>query len=337
MKTTIDDWGVSEQAAVLHQDAVIWDMVYPIEPWCGNDYTKLARFQKAGFDLVSLCLAGDNHNISEAVQRIAAARVEIGNNPDKYVLVEKVDDLFAARQQGKLAVAFHLEGTRCFERNLDIIESFYKLGIRHTLLAFNQTNSAGGGCAEKNDGGLSNFGELLIKKLESTGMLLDLSHTGYKTSMDAIAIATKPCMFTHSMVAAVTPHFRNLKDEQITACAASGGIIGMSGSGEYMGDLSCSNESIVRHIDYIAELVGPEHIGLGLDLVFDADALNAWIRTRPDEWPEQAHLDWPGFRYACPEQLPALTELLLKRGYLEKDIRGILGQNWIRVCSEVWQ
>ena len=333
----MNDWNIGERAAALHRDALVWDMVYPVEPWCGNDYDKLERYRAAGFDVVSLCLAGDNHNISEGMQRIAAARAQVLARPESFVLVTSVADIARARREGKLALAFHLEGTRCFERNLDIIECYYALGVRHALLAFNQANSVGGGCAETSDAGLSNFGMSVVRKLEEVGMLVDLSHTGYRTTMATMEMATKPCVFTHSMAHGITPHFRNLRDEQIRACARIGGLIGMSGSGEYIGEASCSNESILRHIDYVAELVGPRHIGLGLDLVFDADALNRWIRGRPDEWPQARDPAWPGFRYATPEQVPALTELLLQRGFSESDVRGILGENWLRVCGQVWR
>jgi membrane dipeptidase len=328
---------VPGRAASLYRDALVWDMVYPLEPWCGNDYDRLARYHDAGFDCVSITLAGDNHNVSEGIQRVAAARAYVLARPQRLRLVERADDVGEARRNGQLAVGFHLEGTRCFERNLDMIDAYYALGVRHTLLSFNQTNSAGGGCAERHDPGLSNFGAAVVRRMEQVGMLLDLSHTGERTTLDAMALAARPCVFTHSMVHAVQPHFRNLKDGQIRACARTGGVIGMSGSSEYIGDPESSDEAILRHVDYIADLVGPSHIGLGLDLVFDADALNAWIRGRPEEWPQARDAAWPGFRYATPEQAASLTERLLRRGYADDDVRGILGENWLRVCRQVWR
>lgn len=330
-------WGVNPDAGSLHGNALVWDMVWPLEPWCGNGWDKLPRFQDAGYDVISVTLAGDNHNIGEAVQRVAAARREVLGRGDTLVLAESAADIQRARAAGKLAVAFHFEGTRCFERNLDVVETFYKLGVRHTLLAFNQTNSAGGGCAENADGGLSGFGRKLVAEMERVGMLLDLSHTGRRTSMDALEIATRPVVFTHSNSDAIARHFRNLDDEQVRACAATGGLVGVSSSNEYLGVERTTPEAIFRHLDYYVELVGPEHVGLGFDIVFDPVALSDWIRTRPDEWPGKDDPDWPGFNYAVPEDAPRLTELMMNHGYTESDIRKILGENYLRICSETWR
>jgi membrane dipeptidase len=287
--------------------------------------------------VLSLTLAGDNHDTGEAMQRVAAARREVFSRPEELLLVESVADIRRARCEGKLGIAFHFEGTRCFQRNLDVVEAFYRLGVRHTLLAFNQANSAGGGCAEKRDGGLTNYGRQLVREMERVGMLLDLSHTGRGTAMDALAMATRPTVFTHSNADAIAPHFRNLKDEQALACAATGGLVGVSSSNEYLGVAQSSPEAIFRHIDYYVELVGPSHVGLGLDVVFDAKALSDWIRTRPDEWPGKDDPGWSGFTYGLPEDGPRVTELMVKHGYSEDSIRKILGENYLRICAEVWR
>lgn len=329
-------WDISDHAERIHRDALVWDMVWPLEPWCGNDWDQLKHFRAAGHNVVSITLAGDNHSISEATQRVAAARKEVLSRADDWQLIERAGDVLRAKEAGKLGVAFHFEGTRCFERNLDMIETFYKLGVRHTLLAFNQVNSAGGGCAEKSDGGLSNYGRLLVVEMERVGMLLDLSHTGRRTSLDALEIATSPAIFSHSNSDALAPHFRNLTDEQALACAASGGLVGVSSSNEYLGVATAGAEAIFRHIDYFVELLGPDHVGVGFDVVFDADALSEWIRTRPDEWPGKDDPAWPGFNYGRPDQLPRVTAMMLDRGYDEVSVRKILGDNYLRICSAVW-
>ena len=331
------EWGVSDAAERLHRESLVWDMVWPLEPWCGNSWDKVAQFRAAGYNVLSLTLAGDNHNIGETTQRVAAARREVLARDDECILVESVDDISRAQIEGKLAIAFHFEGTRCFERNLDVIESFYQLGVRHTLLAFNQSNSAGGGCAEKVDGGLTNFGRLLVAEMERVGMLLDLSHTGRRTAMDALDIVTQPAVFTHSNADAVTPHFRNIEDEQAKACAATGGLVGVSSSNEYLGVETSNVDAIFRHIDYYVGLLGPDHVGLGFDVVFDPVALSDWIRTRPDEWPGKDDPAWTGFTYALPQDAPKVTELMLQHGYDQDSIRKILGGNYMRVCSQVWK
>ena len=91
-----------------------------------------------------------------------------------------------------------------------------------------------------------------------------------------------------------------------------------------------------RHLDHVVQLVGFDHACLGLDVVFETEPLNQFMRARPEEWPDAAWPDWPGVRYAQPEQLVELTILMLDAGYGDTAIRGILGENLLRVCSTVW-
>jgi membrane dipeptidase len=327
----------AETAKSIFEDSLVWDMVWPWEPWCGNDFDKLSEFREAGIDVLSITLAGDRHNISETVQRVGAARRRLRAMEGQVTLVENTKDVQAARQLSTLGVALHLEGTRCFERNLDMVEVCYRLGIRHTLLAFNQSNSTGGGCAEAADGGLTNFGRQLIRELEEVGMLVDLSHTGYRTTLDAIEYSSRPVIFSHSNAYELSPHFRNIRDDQVKACAAIGGVVGVSGASIYLGTAFSTSNAVFAHIDHFVELVGPDHVGLGLDVVFDSKALNEWVRKRPEEWPGSDSDDWPGFSYTSPGQTSELAELMLSHGYAEGDVRKILGENFLRVCQAVWR
>lgn len=323
-------------AAALVRSALVWDNVWPLEPWCGNGYEQLATFAAAGWNVLSLTIAGDNHNISQAFTRVSEARRFLLANQDRYALVNRHHDIEAARSQGKMAVTLHFEGTRCFERNIEVIESFYALGVRHTLLAFNNSNSAAGGCMEANDGGLTAWGRRIIAEMERVGMLVDLSHTGRRSSLDALAIATRPMLFTHSNVDSLATHPRNLTSEQIRACAATGGLIGLSSSSGYLGDEAASTESMFRHVDSIVSLVGIDHVAMGFDIVFDCAALNDWVRGRPDEWPMARDPTWPGFKYAQPSQLEELVLRMLRAGYGQDAIAQFLGGNYLRVTRRSW-
>jgi membrane dipeptidase len=325
-----------DRAADLVKDALVWDNVWPLEPWAGNDWDKLPVFAGAGWNLISLTIAGDDQNLGQAFARVAAAHKRILSDPS-LVLVEKADDVLAAKAAGKLAVTLHFEGTNCFERDLSVIEPFFRLGVRHTLLAFNVSNSAGGGCAEASDGGLTKWGRSLIAEMERVGMMLDLSHVGARTSLEAMEAATRPVLFTHSNAASVQPHYRNLTDAQIRACAATGGLVGISGSSDYLGDLNASTEALFRHVDHVVQLVGVDHAGLGLDLVFDAEAVTSFARSRADEWPQAKDPNWPGFRYAQPAQLVDLVALMLERGYGDEDVRKFLGGNYLRLARAFWR
>ena len=140
-------------------------------------------------------------------------------------------------------------------------------------------------------------------------MLVDVSHTGYRTSMDALEASEKPVIISHSNPSGLFEHSRNVPDDMILACAKT--------------------EGLVNHIEYCIDLVGDQHVGLGLDYVYDQefDSRSVW----------SPHYSGRPISVFEPEKLPILTEVMLKRGYSEKTVRGILGENWIRVAGEVWK
>lgn len=329
---------INERARSLYEQALVWDMVWPWSPENDNGWDRLAYFRDCGYKVLSVTLAGDSQNITDATRWVGEARRSLRSMPEVCELAESVADIRRIAGSGRLAVLLHFEGTQCFERNLDMLDVFYALGIRHTLIAFNLSNMAGGGCAEPHDSGLTAFGRRLVPAMNRVGMLLDLSHTGHRTALEAIELSDKPCVYTHSNIAALVPHYRNISDEEISLCAAGGGLVGVSGSSAYLGDQTCSTESLFAHLDYVVQLLGSSsHSALGLDVVFDCKDLNDFVRDNPDEWPAEAEPDWPGFNYAMPTQVLELVSLMLQRGYSDQDVKNILGENYARVCGEVWR
>lgn len=327
-------------ARALLDTSVVWDNVWPVDlpgnESVGNTWERLERFARAGVSALGLTLAGDNHNAAEALRLTGWARNEMRQRSSLLSAVRTSDDIIDAKRAGKLAVVLQFEGTRCFERDLNLIELFYDLGVRQTILAFNSANSTGGGCADPVDGGLTPYGKRFIREAERVGMLIDLSHVGRKTSLDALDYAERPMLFSHSNANTVHRCFRNIDDDLARACARTGGLVGISGSSEYLGDQRCRTESLFRHLDHYVQLLGPLHVGIGFDVVFDAEPLSRWAKARPDEWPMTRDPAWPGFNYAIPEQLTELVSMMLSRGYAAESVRAILGENYLRIARQVW-
>ena len=328
---------ISDRAAALHADALICDMTVNWEEELAEHHrlAVLPRYVASGFNLLSLTLADDWTWIDGTMRHLAAQRNFFAARPEHYVLVETVDHIRAAKVAGKLAVSFNFQGSNGLGGEANMVETYYKLGVRQMILAYNVRNLAADGCHEAADGGLSGYGGELVREMNRVGMLLDLSHTGYRATMEAMEISTQPVIFSHSNAHHLRAHGRNLKDDQIKACAALGGVIGITGIGDFLGEDDASTETFLKHIDYVAALVGPAHVGLGIDLVYDVEGFTSFFLANKEKyWKDY---EKPLAAFLQPEQLPYATEGLLARGYSETDIRGILGENYLRVAGAVWR
>lgn len=318
----------------LFRESLVWDMVFIYEPEMGNGANLFDRYRAAGVDFISVHPAGDRHTISEAMRRIARCRADIKADP-KAVMVETVDDVLRAKREGKLAVGIHLEGFRPLERDLAMVEMYYQLGVRFVHPVFNLVNEIGGGCADRYDIGLTKFGIKVVQEMNRVGMLVDGAHAGYRTTLDMMEFSADPVIFSHLACYSVYPHMRNVRDDQIKRCAERGGVIGITSAGFYLGELS--PERYFRHLDHVVQMVGPSHVGIGLDYLANVAPLIAFIEARPDEWPGKAEGAWEPMAFLGPEHLETVSALMTAAGYREDDVRAILGQNWFRICRQVWK
>lgn len=336
-------------AARIIASSEVWDMTLPwLEVYWDIDV--LARYKRAGYTYVSVTLQdwpptmdGMRRCIKQFEQMAApeSTWLEFGSS---------IGDIERGRRDGKLIWGLNSQEACLIGEDISRIAELYTLGVRHLLLAYNVRNLIADGCAEVADAGLSNFGRRVVVEMNRVGMIVDCAHTGRRSSLEAIEISENPVIFSHSNAYAVCPHIRNLRDEQIVNCAASGGVIGVVGVGAFLGDPAAESGTVFRHIDYIAEMVGAEHVGLGTDYVKILpvkDFLPEWqaagsitsARSWPDStdaWtnPTGTQIPVEDCRCFSPEQLTELVELLLGHGYSEQAIRGILGENFKRVYRD---
>lgn len=337
----------------------------------GKTHSDLARFRKGGIDIQIFSIFcdekyGPGTAFNFALREIDSLDAIVARNPNKMMLVNSLQDLREAVRKRKLGAMKGVEGGHMIEDKLENLDSLYKRGARYLTLTWNNSTSWASSAADesKTDGipiaqkGLNAFGKQVVQRMNELGMIVDLSHVGEQTFYDALSVSTRPVIASHSCAYALCPVPRNLKDDQIRAIAKNGGVIflnfyaGFLDSNYYKNRRafrerhatvfdSLKNENLagyeidayltsrfpeeaeqyrpsmnilLDHLDHIVQLAGVDHVGLGSD--FDG------IELAPQ--------DLDGV-----EDMPNITSALLVRGYSKKDIRKILGGNFVRVFKAV--
>jgi membrane dipeptidase len=298
----------------------------------------LALYAESGVDFVSINAGMDSTPPLDTMKILSAFRRGVLQREDSFALVRSASDVDRAKAAGRLAIAFDLEGTEPLDGSLDMIQTYYDLGVRTMLIAYNEPNRAGGGCHGDPEIGLTRFGKDVVREMNRAGILVDATHCSRRTTFDLFELSEAPVVLSHSVPAGVKKHPRNVDDEQMRACARTGGVIGINGVGIFLGDNDASSESVVRAIDYAVQVVGPEHVGLGLDYVFDRAELSAFIEANATTFPSgYGYTENGPVQFAGPTQLPDVTSALVELGYSTDAIMGILGGNFFRVASQVWR
>ena len=215
------------------------------------------------------------------------------------------------------------------------------------------------GCLEPRNAGLTEFGRAVIRELNRHRLLIDLSHVGDRSTLEAIDASAEPVSFTHANARALSPSPRNKTDEAMRALAARGGVIGYSSLPSFVSEdpRDANLAGYLDHLDYAVQLVGIDHVGLGLDFVeghvpgslqprapkwgganlpAGTAGLAAMLPERlRDQAAELIYLPYaPGIANSL--EMPNVTEGLLSRGYSDGDVRKILGQNWLRLFESIW-
>ena len=338
----------SARAIKVVRESLVIDMLAPLK----LDFDP--KFFDQGFGAKDLAdykasgITGFHHSVGiggpdakgQALQFLASYQGWVGRQADLFTLVGTVGDLDHAKAEGKYAVIMGLQNAEMFQK-ADDVQDFYRLGLRCAQLTYNSQNLIGSGSTDRIDGGVSDFGEGIIKAMNKVGMLVDTSHCGERTTLDAIALSPRPIAVTHSNCKALNPHPRNKSDEVIRKLAAKGGVMGITGVRMFVKDRDPTTVSdMADHVDHVAKLVGVEHVGIGSD----AD-LNGYDDMAPDQYKAlkasykssyafRDKIDIDGFDH--PTKVFDLTEELIRRGYSDANIKLVLGGNFRRLLGATW-
>jgi membrane dipeptidase len=329
-------------ASVLVNGAAAATDLGPVHYWDNHagfgysgpqDVDLLDRWRAAGVNYLSVNVGYDPVPWGTTVRAIADYTRRIEARSDM-TLCSTFSQVLATWQAGKMALTFDIEGMGSLNGDLSMVELYYRLGVRQMLIAYNLNNDAGGGCHDR-DTGLTDFGRAVVREMNRVGMVVDCAHSGIRSGLEAMKLSTKPCIFSHANARSLREHERNITDEQIRAVAATGGVVGVNGLNWFLAEDGATVERMVAHIDYIAKLVGEEHVGIGLD--YDpstTDDLDA--ATTAKFWPTRQYPESIKVEYLPPSVLPQVAMRLHGLGYKESSVRGIMSGNFMRVASQVW-
>jgi membrane dipeptidase len=324
------------RASEVLQRSIVWDnhACMPLRPDDEQFLPQLERHWAAGATVVVLNVSCDCEPASPFAM-IESFRTWLAARPERYVLGASVADIDRAKREGKLAVFFDMEGGIPVQDDPETVSRLYALGVRWMLLAYNRNNRLGGGCQDE-DSGLTAQGRRVLEVMKRVGMVLCCTHTGTRTVREAIDHMERPVIFSHSNSRALHEHPRNITDELIRACAATGGVVNLNGIGIFLGHNDNTTATYLRHVRHVADLVGPDHVGIGLDYVFDSAELDTYVVSNPQVFPPELGYG-AGIRMIEPERIPAIAEALLASGWSDAELAGFLGGNNLRVARTVWK
>ena len=262
------------------------------------------------------------------------------DSTDRIRKVTSVEAARKAKRDGAFGVILDFQNST-HARNLDDLDLFYDFGLRVIQLTYNERNLVADGCAERNPGGLSRYGVSFVKRMNELGILVDTSHSSERTTLDALEVSERPTAVTHSFAKALHAHDRGKNDDVIKAVGESGGYFGVLIVPFFLTDEpEGTMEHFVAHFERIVELAGPEHVGIGTD----------WGQVVPKTLIDLLHEEMRrfGFReehrvdfgaqtrgFETWEKWPNITAALIEHGYTDDEIRGFLGENFLRVFDEV--
>jgi membrane dipeptidase len=347
---------VSAHAQDLHRRAVVIDAL----DVSVMDRVHLERMLRGGVTAANYTITlGDGLEFEETVRAIRAMDAVLEANADVARGVRSVADIEAAKREGRVGIVYGFQNATPFGRDERLVAVFRALGVRIVQLAYMTGNLLADGCLEPRDAGLTLFGRAVIEELDRLGMLIDLSHVGERSTREAIDHSTNPVAFTHANCRAIANTPRNKRDEALRALAERGGVVGYTSLPGFVSNdpRKATLERYLDHIDHAVDLIGVAQVGIGLDFVeghregslqptsprwggANVPDGTAGLAAMLPEVPADriAELVYRPYAtgIAASDEIPNITDGLLRRGYADEDVLAILGGNWQRLFATVW-
>ncbi len=277
------------------------------------------------------------------LDHVAAWLRRFEERQDTMLQVGSVQDIHQAKQDGKVGVIFGWQNATPIENNLDRLALFHALGVRVIQLTYNDRNLLGNGCYERSDDGLSHFGRDAVREMNRLGILIDLSHVGDRTTLEAIEHSERPVAITHANARAFFDHVRNKTDAALQLLAERGGVIGANAFPSFLRrGFKSTVADYVDAIEDLIERVGIDHVGIGTDYTQDQPAsFFDWLfaqqgtklNVRGEPFPDPL-IHPQGME--TPDTLSNVTGELFRRGYRPEEVTKIMGGNWLRLFQSVW-
>jgi membrane dipeptidase len=312
-----------------------------------DDYFEKLKtaWKKSGVDCVSWTVGPIHerpYSLEGVRHNLAFLTYFIDNRSEFFVKVVKADDIKRAKDLGKVGIIYNLQDCGFIGTDIDLLEEFYYLGIRVMQLTYNSKNTIGTGCTARRDKGLTEFGRQVVEKINEMGGIVDISHCGAQTSMDAAVHSSGPIVASHTLADSIFKHDRAKSDDLLRTVADKGGYIGvLTVPGFLTTNMKTTIDDWLDHIDYIINLVGIEHVGIGTDyygysvpdnLAKKIDELIGILGFRQEH---RATFTDKMQDFENYGKFPNLIKGLISRGYSDTEIRKIAGENFLQVFKKI--
>jgi len=298
----------------------------------------LRRLKRGGITAFNGTIAAW-HSLADTMSLIADHYRLLEEKPGLIRQVRTTEDIRVCKGEGVPGVIFGFQDTTPMNGNLRMLAVYHALGVRIIQLTYNDENKVGFGCMAPDDKGLTSFGREVVVEMNRLGMLVDLSHCGRKTTMDAIEASATPVAFTHANPLALAKSPRNKPDEAFRALAEKGGVAGAVVLPAWLTHHGQATlEDYLRAIDYLVNLVGVDHVGLGTDFMEEMpeEIMAAALKGISAENLKKYYSSKTVEGFESISGCSKVTEGLLGRGYSREDVKKIMGGNWMRLYREVW-